>query len=119
MNDVASDVSNGEILSENEDEQASSCANHAKIDPMKLWRPKFGLTSHEKMRYEMNREEPQLTLPKPTFFDKRVAIEKKMRLKAELAMPRRTAYKTRKMGKAFMPKRTVIGESSSTRRTRK
>ena len=39
-----------------------------------------------------------------------------MRLKAELAMPRRTAYKTRKMGKAFMPKRTLIGENSSTLR---
>ena len=86
MNDVASDVSDVEISSENEDEQASSLYHSVQqIDPMKLWRPKFGLTS-PKNRYEMNREESQLTLPKPTFLIKGLLSEKD-EVKAELAMP--------------------------------
>ena len=59
----------------------------------------------KKKKYEQNREEPKLVLPKVSFIDKRQAIDKKGRLKAELAMPKRTAYKTSKMGKAFKPRR--------------
>ena len=108
MDENISDVSDGELSSENEEEEKSPMYKSVQqIDPMRLWRPKFGLTPHEKTEYEKNHEEPKLMLPKPSFADKRVAIEKKLRLKAELAMPKRTAYKTRKMGKSFKPKRSL------------
>ena len=106
MDQDVSDISDGEISSENEDEETSPLYSSVQqIDPMKLWRPKFGLTPQVKKKYEQNREELKLVLPKVSFIDKRQAIEKKGRLKAELAMPKRTAYKTSKMGKAFKPRR--------------
>ena len=100
-------VTTTESDSNEEEEKSPMYKSVQQIDPMRLWRPKFGLTPHEKTEYEKNHEEPKLMLPKPSFSDKRVAIEKKLRLKAELAMPKRTVYKTRKMGKSFKPKRSL------------
>ena len=100
MNDVASDVSDGEISSENEDEQASSLYQSVQqIDPMKLWRPKFGLTSHEKMRYEMNREEPQLTFQNQHFLIKGLLL-KKMRLKL-ISNATKNSIQDEENGKSF------------------
>ena len=105
MDENISDVSDGELSSENEEEEKSPMYKSVQqIDPMRLW-AEIWPHSHEKTEYEKNHEEPKLMLPKPSFADKRVAIEKKLRLKAELAMPKRTAYKTRKMGKSFKPKK--------------
>ena len=108
MSNVSEDTE-GELSSEAEEEGSEADRLYGSVkqmDPMKLYRPMFGLTPNQKKDFQMRHEVPKYKIPKPSFADKRKNIEKALRVRAELAVPKRASYSTRKLGKRFKPSRT-------------